>query len=246
MEGGIYVTRRAPAPGASHTADTTPPSARMHRTKSRGQGRGSTHLVEEVEGDDELAPWGTQHRPEPSPQTQCLHIHNAAHLVEEVEGDEELARRRGPEDGVGAELVLDGRLGARLQRREVALGGGAGRRGGGRCQCPASAVCAELACSRKAATHTNCTHTSADTHKHSYARSYANNKLTKPISCDNKLTPMVKFWMNISYFSGLLMLPTTAERFMGLEPVLRPLTTTLIWGARRAVRRAGCTALAQG
>jgi hypothetical protein len=39
---------------------------------------------------------------------------------------------------------------------------------------------------------------------------------------------MVKFWMNISYFSGELIEPTIAERFMGLAPVLWPLTTTLI------------------
>jgi hypothetical protein len=45
-----------------------------------------------------------------------------------------------------------------------------------------------------------------------------------------RLTPIVKFWMNMSYFSAELMLPTIADRFMGLLPVLRPLTTTLIWG----------------
>ena len=45
-----------------------------------------------------------------------------------------------------------------------------------------------------------------------------------------RLTAMVKFWMNMLKFSAELMLPTIADRFSGLLPVLRPLTTTLIWG----------------
>jgi hypothetical protein len=45
--------------------------------------------------------------------------------------------------------------------------------------------------------------------------------------------------MNISYFSAELMLPTTADRFIGLLPVLCALTTTLICRSHGAGGAAG-------
>jgi hypothetical protein len=139
------------------------------------------------------------------------------HLVEQVQRDDELARRRAAEDGVRAELVLQRRLRPGGQRREVALrrggwdragvGGGGTVRGLGACRGTPSCPAAPWPCASLPPPQ------------------------TRP---PNPPTPMVKFWMNISYFSGELMLPTMADRFIGLLPVLCALTTTLIWGGARA------------
>lgn len=51
--------------------------------------------------------------------------------------------------------------------------------------------------------------------------------------------------MYMSNFSGELIDPTTADRFKGLEPVLRPLTTTVICRCVRAVCGVGCVASGQ-